>query len=89
MPCRCMPAIDISLYRNATSSEGKQAQAYFEKKGVAFADNDISTNPSALKKIEELSGQIEQVVIVVNQQVFVGFKPDELDLAVPSLFDWD
>jgi glutaredoxin len=88
MPCRCVPAVDITLYRTSSSSEGKQAQEYFQRKGVAFEDFDVSINPIALKKIEELSGQIEQVVIVVNQQIFIGFKPDELDLAVPSLFEW-
>jgi glutaredoxin len=72
-----------------TSLEGIQAQDYFSRKGLAFADVDVSTNPLAFKKIEELSGQTKQVVIVVNQQVFIGFKPDELDLVVPSLFDWD
>jgi glutaredoxin len=86
MPCRCIPAVDITIYRTASSAEGIEAQAYFLRKGIAFEDLDISVNPEALSKIEELSGQKERPVIVVNRKTFVGFSPDEMDLVVPSLF---
>lgn len=88
MPCRCVPAVDVTILRTPSSIEGKQAQEYFQRKGVAFEDLDVSINPIALKRMEELSGQNERPTIIVNQQVFIGFNPDELDLAVPSLFDW-
>jgi glutaredoxin len=86
MTCRCIPAVDITIYRTSRSAEGIQAQAYFLRKGVAFEDLDISINPEALNKIEELSNQKERPVIVVNQKTFIGFNPDEMDLVVPSLF---
>lgn len=86
MPCRCIPAVDITLYRMLTSAEGKQAREYFLSKGIAFEDLDISTNPQALHEMEELSGQQSRPVIVVNRRVFIGYDPDELDLVVPSLF---
>jgi glutaredoxin len=86
MPCRCIPAVDITIYRMPQSAEGIQAQAYFLRKGVAFDDLDISINPQALTKIEELSGQNERPVIVVNQKTFIGFNQDEIDLVVPSMF---
>ena len=86
MSCRCIAAVDITIYRTSLSSEGIQAQAYFLRKGVAFEDLDISINPQAKSKIEEISGQQERPVIVVNQKIFIGFNSDELDLVVPSLF---
>jgi len=86
MPCRCIPAVDITIYRSSQSAEGIQAQAYFLRKGLAFEDLDISNNPQALSKIEEISGQKERPVVVVNQKTFIGFNPEELDLVVPSLF---
>ncbi len=86
MPCRCVPAVDITLYRKPTSDEGNQAREYFLRKGMAFEDLDISTNPIALNKVEELSGQNDRPVIVVNRRIFIGYDPDELDLVVPSLF---
>ena len=86
MTCRCIPAVDITVYRAASSAEGTQAQAYFLRKGLAFDDLDISINPQAKSKIEEISGQQERPVIVVNQKTFIGFNSDELDLVVPSLF---
>jgi glutaredoxin len=86
MSCRCVPAVDITIYRTPTSVEGMQAQEYFLRRGVAFQDFDVSINPQAMKEIGELSGQRDRPVILVNRQVFVGFNPDELDLVVPSLF---
>jgi len=86
MPCRCIPAVDITIYREKQSAEGKQAEAYFLRKGLAFDDFDVSINPQAKTKIQEISGQTERPVIVVNQKTFIGFNPEELDLVVPSLF---
>ena len=86
MPCRCVPAVDITVYRTPTSIEGIQAQEYFLRRGLAFQDLDVSINPQAMKEMGELSGQKDRPVVLVNRRVFVGFNPDELDLVVPSLF---
>jgi glutaredoxin len=68
------------------SEEGKQAQRFFNRKGVAYDDLDVSADPQALKKMQELSGQTDRPVIVVDKQVYVGFQQVELESAVPSLF---
>jgi len=86
MPCRCVPAVDITLYRTSTLAEGLQAQAYFLRKGVAFNDLDISADQQARQEMIDLSGQMERPVITVNGRVFIGFNPVDLELVVPSLF---
>ncbi len=86
MPCRCVPAVDITLYRVSSSAEGEYAKEYFSRKGVAIEDIDISVDPQAQKIVENLSHQRERPVIVVNQRVFIGFDPDQMNLVVPSLF---
>ncbi len=88
MPCRCVPAIFVSIYRKPTSKEGEQAQAYFNRKGLAYDDFDVSVDPVALKKMESLSGQTERPVIVVDENIFIGFDSEQLDLVVPSMHDW-
>jgi arsenate reductase-like glutaredoxin family protein len=85
MPCRCVPAVDISIYREAASEEGKQVQAYFNRRGVAYEDYDISSDPVAFAQMQKLSGQKVKPVVVINDRVLVGFLPEQFDLLVPSL----
>ena len=87
MPCRCVPAVDISIYRVSGSQEGEQVQAYFNRRGVAYEDYDVSTDPIAFAQMQKLSGQTEKPVVVINDRVLVGFVPVQFDLLVPSLFD--
>jgi len=88
MPCLCglVPSVDITIYRSNTSKEGLKVRDYFNRKGVCYEDFDISSDPQAFQKIKELSGQTEQPVVVVNDKVFVGFNPEQLNLAVPSRY---
>jgi len=88
MPCRCVPAIFVSIYRTPTSKEGQLVKDYFNRKGLAHDDFDVSSDTLALKKMESLSGQTERPVIVVDEHVFTGFDSEQLDLVVPSLHDW-
>lgn len=86
MPCKCIGSADITLYRMPDSSEGRQAQDFFDDKAVAYKDLDVSTDPQALQKMRTLSGQTDRPVIVVNKRVFVGFDLSKLERVVPSLF---
>ncbi len=87
MPCRCVPAVDISIYRMPASQEGEQVRAYFNRKGVAYEDYDVSSDPIAFAQMQKLSGQTEKPVVVINDRVLVGFVPAQFDLLVPSLFN--
>lgn len=85
MPCRCVPAVDITLYLAPSMKEGEQARAYFNRRGVAYEVLDVSSDPEALSKMQELSDQTERPVVVINDQVLVGYQPEQFDLFVPSL----
>jgi len=84
--CRCVAPVDITLYRAPGSVEGRDARQYFDRKGVACEDVDVTSTPDALQQMEALSGQTERPVIVVDGKVLVGFSPSLLDPIVPSLF---
>jgi len=85
MPCRCVPAVDIAIYREPSSREGREVEAYFIRRGVAYDDHDVSSDPDAYQKMRELSDQIEHPVVVINDRVLVGYVPDQFDLLVPSM----
>ena len=86
MTCRCVPSVYVSVYGVSTSSETQEVRHFFNGKGVRFEEYDVSMDPQALQKQKELSGQTERPVIVVNDQVLVGFDQSQLESAVPSLF---
>ncbi|HVN53181.1 MAG TPA: glutaredoxin family protein [Anaerolineaceae bacterium] len=86
MPCKCIGPVDITVYRIPTSREGYDVKSYFDRKGVRYEDMDVQVSPQALEKMKQLSGQTTRPVIVINDRVFVGFDPEELDHFVPSFF---
>ena len=59
---------------------------HLERKGVCMEDINVSANPAALARMQDLSGQIERTVVVINGRVVVGYDPDFLDRSVPSRF---
>jgi arsenate reductase-like glutaredoxin family protein len=86
MTCRCVAPVDITVYRNPASEEGRQAMLFFERKGVRWDDVDVTVDAAARQQIQSLSGQAERPVIVVDGQVFVGYDPATLEPLVPSRF---
>jgi len=86
MTCRCVPSVYVTIYAPPTSPETRDARSFFNRKGIPFEDLDISTDSQAQQKIQELSGQAERPVIIVDEKIFVGFDQSQLESAVPSLF---
>ena len=86
MTCRCVASVYVTIYSNPTSTETRDARNFFNRKGIPFEDLDISTDLQARQKIHELSGQAERPVIIVDEKIFIGFDPSQLESAVPSLF---
>jgi arsenate reductase-like glutaredoxin family protein len=76
----------VTVYSTPTSSEAREVQHFFNSKGVRFEEFDVSTDPQALQRLRELSGQTERPVIIINDRVFTGFDQSQIESAVPSLF---
>ncbi len=84
MGCKCVARMDIAIYGDPDSTEMREAQAFFERKGVAY-ELYLTSQAGVVEKMADLSGQTDRPVIVVNDRVFVGFDRAELDSAVSSL----
>jgi len=74
---------DVKLYAIPNSAETRQAESYLGRKGVCHERLDVSTNEGALAEMVRLTGQTARPVIVIGDQVFVGFNEAELDQVVP------
>ncbi len=55
------------------------AKEFLSKKGIAFTEHNVAEDPESLREMMDKSGQLGVPVIVVEDQVLVGFAPDELE----------
>jgi len=86
MGCRCIASVSIRLYSDPASAEGQSAREYFERKGVRCEELDPVANPSAREQMLALSGQADRPVILVGDEVLIGYDPEVLDSIVPSRY---
>jgi glutaredoxin-like YruB-family protein len=71
--------MEIKIYSTPTCPYCKMAKSYLSSKGVSFKDYDVSTNQIALEEMVKVSGQMGVPVIVINNEVIVGFDKSRLD----------
>lgn len=58
------------------------AKRYLSEKGVDYEDIDVSANPDKVGELVDISGQLGVPVIVVGEEVIVGFDRAHLDRAL-------
>jgi len=63
----------ITVYSTPTCVYCKMAKAYFDEKGIAYEDKDVTTDIDAQKAMIEKSGQMGVPVIDIDGQIVVGF----------------
>jgi glutaredoxin len=55
------------------------AKEYLDSKEIAYQEFDVSNNKDALEEMIKLSGQMGVPVIVINEEVIVGFDKARID----------
>jgi len=71
----------ITIYSTPTCHFCHMAKDYFTSKGIVYEDFDVSTNLEKRKEMVDKSGQMGVPVILVKDQVIVGFnKPRIMDI---------
>ena len=71
--------MEIKIYSTPTCPYCKMAKQYLSTKGIPYRDFDVSTNQAALEEMVKLSGQMGVPVIVINDQIIVGFDKTRID----------
>lgn len=69
----------VKVYSTPTCPYCKLAKEYFASKGVAFDDIDVSQNKDASQEMITVSGQMGVPVIVIDEQVIIGFDKAKID----------
>lgn len=58
------------------------AKTYLDQKGVEYTIKDIEKEPSYAEEVVEKSGQMGIPVLIINDEVIVGFDRPKIDAAL-------
>ncbi|MSU45287.1 MAG: glutaredoxin family protein [Candidatus Zambryskibacteria bacterium] len=64
---------NITIYSTPTCHYCNMAKEYFEANSVAFENFDVSQDPEKRKEMMEKSGQLGVPVIIIGEDIVVGF----------------
>jgi len=70
--------MDVKIYTTPTCGYCHQAKAFFDELGVSYTEIDVSRDRAAADEMVRLTGQMGVPVIVVDQEVIVGFNRPRL-----------
>jgi len=73
---------DVRCYTIPTCPWCRKAKEYLVEKGVQFMDYNVAEDRAKLQEMMQLTGQRGVPVIVVGEEVIVGFNENRLDQAL-------
>jgi len=71
--------VSIKVYSTPTCSYCKMAKEYLPSRGVDYENIDVSSNRQAAEEMVKISGQMGVPVIVIEDNVIVGFDKTRID----------
>ncbi|MFQ3550361.1 MAG: glutaredoxin domain-containing protein [Armatimonadota bacterium] len=69
----------VTIYSTPTCPHCKHAKEYLKEKGIEFTDYNVATDLEARKAMMDKSGQMGVPVIMVDDEIVVGFNRARLD----------
>ncbi len=70
----------VKVFSTSTCPYCIKAKNYLKEKGVAFDAVDVATDRAGLGEMTRVSGQMGVPVIVVDDEVIVGFDQERLNV---------
>ena len=71
--------MNVVIYTTPTCAYCHQAKEFLSSRGVKFTEHDVSVDRAAADEMIRKSGQMGVPVIVVGDQVVIGFDRAKLD----------
>lgn len=68
----------VIIYTTPTCHFCKEAKAFFQAQGITYEERDVQTDLAARQEMVDKSGQLGVPVIVVADEVIVGFNEERL-----------
>ena len=69
----------VTIYSTPTCPFCKRAKAYLSNKGISYIDNNVAQDKDKAKEMIRLSGQMGVPVIIIDDEIIVGFNQTLLD----------
>ncbi len=69
----------IVIYSTPTCPICKRAKEYLTKKGIPYQEIDVAADRKAAQEMIQKSGQMGVPVIIVDNELMVGFNQSKLD----------
>ncbi len=69
----------IIIYSTPTCTYCKLAKDYFNQKGIAFEEHDVLADMDKRKEMVDRSGQLGVPVILIGDEVIVGFDKERIE----------
>ena len=77
--------MNIKIYSTPTCPWCVLAKKYFNDKKIAFDDFNVGEDQEKAEEMVELSGQMGVPVIVIGDEVIVGFDKDKIERALKKI----
>lgn len=71
--------MSIKIYSTPTCPYCVQAKEYFKQKNIEFEDIDVSQDQKAAEEMVEKSGQMGVPVILIDDEVIIGFEKNRIE----------
>ena len=69
----------VLIYSTPTCPMCKRAKAYLTEKGISYQDIDVAASREVAHEMVQKSGQMGVPVILVDDELVVGFNQSKLD----------
>jgi glutaredoxin 3 len=69
---------NVTIYTTPTCHFCKMAKDFFDEKGVQYTSHDVAADAQKRAEMIELTGQLGVPVIVIGDEVLVGFDRSRL-----------
>lgn len=69
---------DVTIYSTPSCGYCKKAKTFFSEHDVAYTEHDVSDDKDKRKEMIEKSGQMGVPVIVIDDEIIVGFDENKL-----------
>ncbi len=69
----------VVIYSTPTCPYCKRAKEYLSRKGISYTDIDVAQDKEKAKEMVQKSGQMSVPVIMIDDEIVVGFNQAQLD----------
>jgi glutaredoxin 3 len=74
----------VTVYSATWCAFCHAAKDYLDKKGIAYTDKDIDSDPSIAQEAMKVSGQTGIPVLNINGKIIIGFDRPRIDAALAA-----